>query len=262
MPTLRVTCDSAKVIGRLCLIVFLLSAILLLFGRGASANTIEQATNAYVDGQFMSAAQIAESIGSSPGYALAAKSLTIHARYFADESEKKIMLERAIELAHLAIESNPNNAEAYLQLARAMGRHARQISKLQKTKEKYAARTRKAIENALQINPDLAAAHVSMGRWHVGIVARAGALLARTVFGARKKDAIFHFEQAINLSQQSKRNNLEIAIGYLILDDKKYKAEAYSLLKEAIELPTNDAYEAIIHASVHKQLQALESSDS
>ncbi len=252
------TCE--KTISRLFFIVFLISASLLLISRSVLGDTIEQAQMAYVDGQFVAAAEIAESVGSSAGFVLAAKSLTIHARYFASDTEKKMLLERAIALARMAIESDVNNADAYLQLTRSLGRHSRQISKLEATKERYAKRTREAIEKALLIDPELAAAHVSMGRWHVGIIARTGSLVARTVFRARKKEAIFHFERAIELNQHSKSNNLEIAIGYLALDDRKYKSKAHSLLKQALELPVNDAYEAIVDEKVAEQLQALEES--
>ncbi len=205
----------------------------------------------------MEAAEIAETLGHSSGYGLAAKSMVIHARYIAADHEKKQLLEYAIELARKAIESDPDDAAAYLWLSRAIGRHSRHISKAQATQENYAKQTREAIENALQIDPQMSAAHVSMGRWHVGIIARIGRLLGRTLFGARKKDALRHFDQAYALNQQSKANNLDLAIGLLELDQDKYSKRAHKLLQQAADLPIKDAYEKILHDRVIKELTAL-----
>ncbi len=166
----------------------LLTAVFSLFdARLAGANSFDQALAAYSEGRFVEAAEIAKTLGNSSGYALAAKSMVIHARYIAADPEKKQLLEKAIELARKAIESNPENADGYLWLSRALGRHSRHISKAQATKENYAKQTREAIENALRIDPQMSAAHVSMGRWHTGIIDRVGQLMGRTLFGTRKK---------------------------------------------------------------------------
>ena len=112
----------------------------------------------------MEAAETAKNLGNSSGYALAAKSMVIHARYIAKDLDKKRLLEQAIELARKAIEPDPKNADGHLWLSRALGRPSRHISKAQATKENYAKQTREAIENELRIDPQMSAAHVSMGR--------------------------------------------------------------------------------------------------
>ncbi len=174
--------------------------------------------------------------------------------------KKKQLLEQAIELARKAIESDSENADGYLWLSRALGRHSDHISKAQATKENYAKQTREAIEHALQIDPQMSAAHISMGRWHTGIIDRIGRLMGRTLFGARKKDALQHFDQAYELNQQSKANNLSLAIGLIELDQDKFSDRAHNLLKQAAELPINDAYEKILHERIIEKLTALEMS--
>ena len=206
----------------------------------------------------MEAAETAKNLGDSSGYALAAKSMVIHARYIAADPEKKRLLEQAIELARKTIESDPENADGHLWLSRALGRHSRHISKAQATKENYAKQTREAIENALRIDPQMSAAHVSMGRWHTGIIDRVGRLMGRTLFGARKKDALQHFDQAYALNQQSKANNLSLAIGLIELDQDKYSDRVHKLLKQAAELPIKNAYEKIIHDRIIEKMTALD----
>lgn len=241
--------------------VALLAAVISLFGmRLAGADSFDHALAAYSEGRFVEAAETAAALGNSSGYALAAKSMVIHARYIAPDPEKKQLLEQAIELAQKAIESDPENAAAYLLLSRALGRHSKHISKAQATKENYAKQTRDAIENALRIDPQMSAAHVSMGRWHTGIIDRIGRLMGRTLFGARKKDALQHFDQAYASNQQSKANNLSLAIGLIELDQDKHSDRAHKLLEQAAELPIKDAYEKIIHSRVIEKLTALNTS--
>jgi len=226
----------------------------------ASADSIESAQTAYAQGRFAQSIAITESIDTEPAHALAAKSLIIQARYFAADDEKKRLLERAIEHAQRLIEIDPDEAEAYLLLATAMGRHAKLISRSHARKEDYAGKTREAIESALRIEPQSAAAHASMGRWHAGIIAEAGSLLARTLFKASRKTAIFHFEQSLELNSQSKLNKFEIATGYLELDESKYAEQARLLLMASAQLSPNDAYERIIHAHAAEKLALLEAS--
>lgn len=241
--------------------IALLTAVISLIGtRLATADSFDHAITAYSEGGFIEAAETASTLGDSSGYALAAKSMVIHARYIAADPEKKQLLEKAIELARKSIELDPENANAYLALSRALGRHSRHISKAQTTKENYAKQTRDAIEHALRIDPQMAAAHISMGRWHTGIIDRIGRLMGRTLFGARKKDALQHFDQAAALNQQSKANNLSLAIGLIELDQDKYSDRAHELLKQAAELPINDAYEKILHGRIIEKLTVLENS--
>ena len=228
--------------------------------RVADAETIEVARAAYNEGQFTEAAQMAEAVGTSEGYALASKSLTIYGRYIAGNDEKRLLFEQAIELANKAIHANPNNAEAYLELVRAIGQHSNHISKVTALKENYAKKSREGIENAIRISPDFASAYVSLGRWHVGIIARVGSLVARVTYGAKKKVAIKSFDRAIELNIEDKADYLEIAIGYQELSYKKYKGKVHDLLKRAIEMPSKDAYDSIIHEETLKLLGSLESS--
>ena len=205
----------------------------------------------------MEAVQIAESLETSKGYALASKSQRIHARYIAKEQDRQMLHAYAIELAKKAIESDSNNAGAYLELASAIGRHSYTISKAKALSDNYAQKTREAIETAIRIDPDLPSAHISLGRWHVGIIARMGSFLARTTFGAKKKVAISSFERAIELNLQSKADYFSIAIGYLELHRKKYRDMARKLLQRAIDLPVKSAYGRIIHMKAVEHLKMM-----
>ena len=252
------SCHSSVHQNRRLLLILAFATLHLMSLRVADAETIEVARAAYNEGQFTEAAQMAEAVGTSEGYALASKSLTIYGRYIAGNDEKRLLFEQAIELANKAIHANPNNAEAYLELVRAIGQHSNHISKVTALKENYAKKSREGIENAIRINPEFASAYVSLGRWHVGIIARVGSLVARVTYGAKKKVAIKSFDRAIELSIEDKADYFEIAVGYEELNNKKYKEKVRDLLKLAIDLPVQNAYDHIIHEEVVKFLRSLD----
>ena len=238
--------------------ILVLVAFHLLTPKVADAQTIEDARKAYIEGQFTEAAQMAKAVGTSEGYTLASKSLTIYGRFIAEKDEKRLLFEQAMELANKAIQANPNNAEAYLVLVHAMGRHSHHVSKVMAIKENYAKKSLEGIENAIRINPDIASAYVSLGRWHVGIIARVGSFVARVAFGAKKKVAIESFERAVELNLEDKIDYFETAVGYEALNYKKYKDKVHELLERAIEMPAKDAYDRIIHEEAVKFLNSLE----
>ncbi len=102
------------------------------------AQSIDEARAAYTEGRFTDAALIGETLGTSQGFALAAKSLTIHAYFIAGDSEKKALFERAVDLARKAVSSDSGNADAHLQLARAIGRLAQMVGSFEAGNRGYA----------------------------------------------------------------------------------------------------------------------------
>ncbi len=225
----------------------------------AHAQTIDQARAAYAQGRFTEAARIGEGLGTSQGFALSAESLSVHAHYIAREGEKKALLERAVALARKAVLSDPKNAEAHLQLARTIGRRAETVGVLEAAGE--AEKIRESTENALRLNPKLVAAHLSLGRWHSELVGAMGSFIARTVYGARKKDAISSFEKALALAPNEKYVPLQYALGLMALDDFRYREKARNLLMRAIKLPAKDAYGRILHTEALEALNRLNESD-
>ena len=88
-----------------------------------------------------------------------------------------------------------------------------------------------------------------------------GSFLARSVYGARKKDAISSFERAMALAPKAKDVPLQYALGLLALDDYQYREKARDLLVRSIGLPAEDAYERIVHIEAVEALNRLNESD-
>jgi len=222
------------------------------------AEPIHEARAAYVEGRFEDAARIAETLGTSRGFALAAESLTIHAHFIASTGEKEALFQRAAEAARQAVRADPGYADAHLQLAHAIGRHAQAVGSLEAANRGYAGQIREATETALQLNSEMAAAHLSLGLWHAEIVGAVGSFLAYLSYGARARDAVASFERALELAPDSKAASLECALGLLVLDENKHRDKARRLLKRAIEIPAKDAYDRLLDNLAVERLEALD----
>lgn len=238
----------------------LLAGLALALPGGAGAQSVQEARAAYAEGRFADAARIGAAIGTSEGYTLAARSLAIHGYYFAPDDEAEALLEEATALAGRAIQSDPENPDAYLRLVQALGRHAQVIGSFEAINRGYAGKIREAAETAVRLDPEMASAHTALGAWHAEVVGAVGSFLARITQGAREKDAIAHFEAALKRAPHTKSVNLEYALGLLVLDEDEYRDKARRLLARAIEIPAKDAYDRILHRRAVARLKALDAS--
>ena len=228
---------------------------------GAGAGTIDEARTAHAEGRFTDAADIGEALGTSQGFALAAESLTIHAYFIAEEGDREALFERAIALARKAVDTDPDNADAYLQLSRAIGRHAQSISQLEAADRGYAEKIREAIDNALRLDPDMPEAHLSLAHWHAEVVSAAGSFMAGLIYGAGEEDALASTQRALELAPDSKAITQLAALGLLVLDDSDYLETARGLLERSIGIPAKDAYERILHEKAVETLESLDAAD-
>ena len=83
--------------------------------------------------------------------------------------------------------------------------------------EDSASQVRDAIQEALRLAPDMAAAHLSLGAWHAEAVSKGG-FFASLLYGPNEEDALAHFERTLELAPQDKIVLLEYALGLLNLD--------------------------------------------
>lgn len=222
----------------------------------ANAQSMDDARTAFEEGRFLQAADLAEAFQSSEGYALAAQSLAAHGHFMATGDERKGFLERAMRLGEAAVRADSSNAEAYYQSAHAVGRYAQSVGKLTALRRGLAGKIRGLLEDTLAIRPDFAEAHMALGSWHAGI-ASAGRV-ARFIYKGNRKDAVIHYERALELEPDSKVILMEYALNLPELDREGGRERAGALLSKAAELPVLDAYGEFIQQDVLKALAELE----
>ena len=107
-----------------------MTASLALLAADASAQSFDDARAAYGEGRFLDAAEHGEALGTSEGYALAARSLSIYAHYVATDGERKEIIDRAIRVAEEAVRADSANPEGLYQAAHAYGRFAQHNGKM------------------------------------------------------------------------------------------------------------------------------------
>ena len=234
----------------------ILACMLVLAGT-AGAQSIEQARCAQAEGRFLEAAGLAQVADTSEGYALAANAVAIYGHYLAADDEKMGLFERAEELARRAIQRDPGNPEAHLQLAHALGRRAQLSGALKALNEGYATKVREIVEEALRLDPDRATAHLILGAWHAEAVS-SGGFLAGMLYGANGKDAVAHFERALELAPQDMSVLFDYALGLLNLDADDRHGKARDLLQRMIDMAPQDAYQQIIQRVAVERMAALD----
>ena len=221
------------------------------------AQNIEAARAAYAEGRFVEAAELGVALGTPEGYALAANSLAIHGRHIAAEDEQPEWFARAIRAADEAIRLDPDSSEAHFQSAHAIGREAQTVSVMKALDRGYARRTREAAEEALRLDPDMADAHLTLASWHAEIVNKMGRFVAGITYQASRREALEHYEKALELAPDKKTVYLEYANGLLLLNRNRNREQARKLLLRGIDIPPRDAYDRILHELAVQRLAAL-----
>ena len=223
----------------------------------ASAQTIDTARSLFAEGRFLDATRDAKLLKTSEGYALAANSLAVHGFFNAKDGRKQALFKEAITLAEEAVRLGPGNPQAHIQLAHAKGRYAETIGTLEAIEEGFAEQVRNAAEKALALKPDLAAAHLVLGTWHARVIGEGG-FMARMLYGASEKDALAHYEKALELAPGMKYPLVQYALGLVLLDDDDHRRNARRLFERAIALPSADALDRLVHKQAVDGVAAID----
>jgi tetratricopeptide (TPR) repeat protein len=197
------------------------------------------AAQAFANGDYLRAASIAESNGSPRALAFSARAHTAYA------VSREILcgpcLVEAEAKARAAIEADPMLADAYVQLAVAMGLRGRLLDSIEAQSEGLAEKGRAALDRALELDPQNAWARASLGGWHLEIVRRAGPVLASTLFGASKSEGLRNFRAALAQDLGNGMLRYHFALSVLALDVDEHHDEARTALAWASESGRHDA---------------------
>ena len=231
------------------------TAGLMVVTAGANAQSIDEARVAYEEGRFVEAADLAEPLGTSEAYALAAKSLAVYAHYEASEEEWEGVIERAIRMGEEAVKADSTNPDAHYQSAHAVGRYAQRVGAWTALRQGLAGKIRDLLEATLALDPDYVDATLALGGWHADIDAEG--FMARRLYGGRKEEAIVLFDRAIELAPESKVVLHAYAIRLPYLDKENGKERAREMLEKALGVLPRDAFEDYVHLDILDALDEL-----
>ncbi|WP_322472180.1 tetratricopeptide repeat protein [Deinococcus sp. AB2017081] len=207
----------------------------LMLSAPALAQSQQAAQALYDQGKWQEAASAAAALNTSAGLALAAEATTGGASLVPD-SQKKALFTKAQDYAKAAISRDPNNADAFFELARAQGRLAQFSGILQSLG--LATDMKGNLDKALSLNPKMAGGYVALGLWNANLVAKG--FIAVRASGADRNQIVPNFEKAIALEPNVAIHKIEYA-NALILQGKK--AEAAAQLDRAVALPADTFWE-------------------
>lgn len=222
----------------------------------AVAQSYDDARAAYGEGRFLDAAEHGEALGTSEGYALAARSLSIYAHYVAADEERKEIIDRAIRAAEEAVRADSANPEALYQAAHAYGRFAQHNGKVTVLRKGTMGRIRDLLEAAIALDPGFAEAILALGGWHADV--HDAGRMARWMYGGNREEAVELFERALEMMPDSRVALYEFAVRLPDLDRDGGDERAGRLLARAVELPLADVYDGFIQELVLAELAARE----
>ena len=231
------------------------TASLMVLAADASAQSIDEARSAYADGRFVEAADLAEALGTSEGYALAAQSLAVYAHYEASEEEWEAIIERAQRMGEEAVKADSTNPDAHYQSAHAVGRYAQRVGAWTALRQGLAGKIRDLLEATLALDPDYVDANLALGGWHADIDAEG--FMARRMYGGKKEEAVRLFERALELAPESKVVLHAYAIRLPRLDEESGKERAREMLEKALGVLPRDAFEDYVHLDILEALDEL-----
>ncbi len=194
-----------------------------------------------------------ESAAKAGDWVLAARAASYYAMYQAkDDRSRSAWFQKAEKAAKRAIQEDPENPEAYFELARALGRLAQYRGILQSLS--LAAGVRDNLKKALKLRPDYASAMVALALWHLELSQKGVGWL----YGANAGQVIPLFERAIELEPDRIIHRYEYARALYRLGKKR---EALKQLEVALSLWPQDARDTYVleeaQAFVEKLLKEL-----
>ncbi|PAX07310.1 hypothetical protein [Sphingomonas lenta] len=134
-------------------------------------------------------------LAAAPAFAETPREMLTHASF--QDRDKAAALRRVVQahgLATAALARNPNDREAALMQATALGYRAKLTGS-----RGDAVAARRAMERLVSAHPRDPERHLLLGAWHMGAVHRLGRIMGRAVLGASKPVGLSALDRAVAL---------------------------------------------------------------
>ncbi len=216
---------------------------------------VQQAWRLFHSGDFHGAVKLADNLGLQC-HAVANKATGIYATYLENNEKKQIdCFKAAIERAERAIKAEPENPNAHYFHAFNLGRYSQSISVVKALKQGVGGKISQSLRKTLDLQPTHADAHTAMGLYHAEIIDKVGKMLGAVTYGASEKEALHHFQTALELSPDSPIAHIEYGNGlYLLFGDSRID-EVTDLYNKAAEMKPKDAMEQLDIAAAQAELE-------
>jgi len=222
----------------------------------AMAEPPSAALRLYAAGEFVAAADLADTQPSASNRAFASRALVAACAAAQSSGSIDALLVRAETSARDALSLDPRSVDARLQLALVYGMEGRRASLARAFAGRYASRGKRLIDEALAIEPTNAHAHAMLGAWNLEVVRRGGGVGA-LMYGAHTGTGLAEFERARALAPGDMLIPLHFAVALLGLDPATYGPRASRLLREVVAASPGDALESLGQETAQRLQTAL-----
>jgi tetratricopeptide (TPR) repeat protein len=197
------------------------------------------------NGEFQKAAEAGVKAGGA-GITVANKATAIYANYLEAKEKTKLDLFMSVaEQAEAQQAAEPDNPNAWYWQAYALGRYSQGISVAKALAQGLGGKVKAALEQAIQLEPKHADAHIALGAFHAEVIDKVGSLIGGMTYGAKKDAGLKLFQAAIKLNPASAIAKIEYANGLVMLDGDKKMKEATQLYEQAAACEPLDAMERL-----------------
>jgi tetratricopeptide (TPR) repeat protein len=240
-------------LGLLVLMVVLSAPV-----RAATFSDAEALFNA---GAYDRAAEMAATLETADGDALAARALLLKAAYLAPEGEDRVLLARGKVAAERALARDDNHVEGMLYLVIALGYEARLEKPMAAHEAGYGRDAKRLLKRAEKLDPDNPWVWATWGGWHAEIARSAGGFFASLFYGASAGRARRAFDRAIALDPGDPAIRVEYA-KVLLRMGKKHRGKARDVLDAAEAIPARTAFQVLLKDQGRQLSAALDDEDA
>jgi len=202
------------------------------------------AWQAFHAGDFAEAVKAGTGAGGA-GINAAVKAQVVYAHYLEKAAKARVtLMEEAAAMADERRQEAPKDANAQYLYAFALGRYSQGISVTKALTQGYGGKIKDALVTALRLDAKHAEAHTAFGAYQAEVIDKVGGIVAGVTYGAKKDNAVEHYEKALSLFPESPIAHLEYGNGLLMLF-KGRVADATKLYEKAAALAPADAMERL-----------------
>jgi len=208
------------------------------------AATLTDVQALYNKGDVSGTVTAGTTLNTSAGYVLAAEATSLGADQL-PQNQREAAYTKAQEYAKKAVQLDAGNADAYMEVARAVGRLAQFKGVLQSLN--LAGEVKKNLDTALKLNPKLPAAYIALGLWNAEVP---------LVAGGSSNQVEVNILRAIELEPTTIIHRIEYANALLKLS-KRNKRRAVDQLEQAVKFTPKNFWDKLDLETAKKNLAAL-----
>jgi len=229
----------------------------LLLAMPAWASSPDEARALIVSGDYVAARQMAESLETAEGYALAAESLS--AQILLGEVDKlNRRAKEARELSEKALILDPSFYDAKLQYALADGFVTRTSGNVKAWRKKLPMKTLGKIKDFRAAHPDDAKGLALEGAWHLGVLRKAGEKNGGKWFGASMAEGQRLYAEARAQAPNDIVIETNYAMALLVLDPETYGPQVKPILEAVAIMSADDDLYRKVQGKAAKVLAAYD----